>query len=48
MGILTGTHWIALYVKNNDITYFKRFGVEHILKEIVKFINNKNIKNTSI
>ena len=26
----TGTHWIALYVKNNDITYFDSFGVEHI------------------
>ena len=21
------THWIALYVKNNDITYFDSFGV---------------------
>ena len=34
-----GTHWIALYVKNNDITYFDSFGVEHIPKEIIKFIN---------
>ena len=40
----TGTHWIALYVKNNDITYFDSFGVEHIPKEIIKFIKNKNIK----
>ena len=39
-----GTHWIALYVKNNDITYFDSFGVEHIPKEITKFIKNKNIK----
>ena len=39
-----GTHWIALYVKNNDITYFDSFGVEHIPKEIIKFIKNKNIK----
>ena len=38
-----GTHWIALYVKNNDITYFDSFGVEHIPKEIKKFIDNKNI-----
>ena len=22
-----GTHWVALYVKNNDITYFDSFGV---------------------
>ena len=40
----TGTHWIALYVKNNDITYFDSFGVEHIPMEIIKFIENKNIK----
>ena len=37
-----GTHWIALYVKNNDITYFDSFGVEHIPKEIIKFIGHKN------
>ena len=34
-----GTHWIALYVQNNDVPYFDSFGVEHIPKE-----NNKNIK----
>ena len=39
----TGTHLIVLYVKNNDITYFDSFGVEHIPKEIKKFIGNKNI-----
>ena len=38
-----GTHWIALYVKNNDITYFDSFGVEHIPKEIKTFIKNKNV-----
>ena len=32
-----------MYVKNNDITYFDSFGVEHIPKEIKAFINNKNI-----
>ena len=37
------THWIALYVQNNSVTYFNSFGVEHIPKEIKKFINNKNI-----
>ena len=26
-----GTHWIALYVKNNEVIYFDSFGVEHIL-----------------
>ena len=39
-----GTHWIALYVKNNDITYFDSFEVEHIPKEVKAFIKNKNIK----
>ena len=39
-----GTHWVALYVKNDDITYFDSFGVEHIPKEILKFIGYKNIK----
>ena len=38
-----GTHWIALYVKNNDITYFNSFGVEHIPKEIIKIIGRKNV-----
>ena len=38
-----GSHWIALYVKNNDIAYFDSFGVEHIPKEIKKFIGKKNI-----
>ena len=37
-------HWIALYVQNNDVTYFDSFGVEHIPKEIRTFIGNKNIK----
>ena len=38
-----GTHWIALYVTIKTVTYFDSFGVEHILKEIKKVINNRNI-----
>ena len=34
-----GTHWVALYVNNNDVTYFDSSGVEHILKEMKKFID---------
>ena len=34
-----GTHWIALYALNNNVTYFDSFGVEHIPKEINKFID---------
>ena len=29
-----GTHQIALYVLNKNVTYFDSFGVEHIPKEI--------------
>ena len=39
----TGTHWIALYVYNKTVTYFDSFGIEHIPKEVKKFVNNKNI-----
>ena len=27
-----GTHWIALYVNDNNVTYFDSFSVEHIPK----------------
>ena len=38
-----GTHCVALYVNNKIVTYFDSFGVEHIPKEIVKFIVRKKI-----
>ena len=41
---VVGTHRIALYVRNNEITYLDSFGVEHIPKEIKRFIEHKNIK----
>ena len=44
MNIKTGTHWVALFCKKNEIIYFDSFGVEHIPEEIKKFIGNKNIK----
>ena len=37
-----GTHGIALYVKDNVIS-FDRFGIEHTPKEIRKSLGNKNI-----
>ena len=40
----TGTHWIASCVKNNEVIYFDSFRVEHIPKEIKRFIGHKNIK----
>ena len=38
------THWVALYLQNNNVTYFDSFGVEHIPKEIRTFMGNKNKK----
>ena len=37
----TGTHWIALFVKTNEVIYFDSFGIEHTPKEINKFIGNE-------
>ena len=39
-----GDHWVALYVHNKTIKlYFDSFGVEHIPREIMKFIARKKI-----
>ena len=38
-----GTHSVALYVNNKTIIYFDSFGVEHIPREIIKFIACKKI-----
>ena len=37
-------HWIAFYAFNKNVTFFDSFGVEHIPKEIMKFIGNKSLK----
>ena len=41
-----GTHWIALYVKNNEINFFDSFGVEHVPKDVIMHptIEHKSIK----
>ena len=39
-----GTHWVALWVNINNVTYFDSFGVAHIPKETKTFIKNKNVK----
>ena len=39
----TGTHWTALFVKTNEVIYFDSFGIEHIPKEINKFIRSKKL-----
>ena len=42
------THWVALYVHNNDVTYFDSFGVEHIPKGIKEFIDRSLSITTNI
>ena len=34
------THWVALYVHSNNVTYFDFFSVEHIPKEIKAFVDH--------
>ena len=41
----TGTHWVSLFVKTNEIIYFDSFGVEHIPKEINKFIDTTKLSS---
>ena len=43
-----GTHYIALYALNNDLTYFESFGIEHIPKEMKRFIGNTKNMQASI
>ena len=42
-----GTHWVALHVQINNVTYFDSSGVEHIPNEIKTFINSKIIKTNT-
>ena len=37
-----GTHWTALDVNNKTVTYFDSIGIEHIPKEVKKYIGNRN------
>ena len=39
------THWIALFVKKDQVIYFDSFGVEYVPKVIKKFTENKDIKS---
>ena len=38
-----GTHWIAFCELNNNVNYFDSFGVEHIPKEINRFIDKSMV-----
>ena len=38
-----GTYWTASYALNNNVTSFDSFGIEHIPKEIKKFIDKSTV-----
>ena len=40
---MNGTHWIALYLNDNNVTYLDSVWVELLPKEIRKTIGKKNI-----
>ena len=44
----TGTSWVSLFVKPKYTVSFDSFGIEHIPKEINKFINNYTTKSSAI
>ena len=44
----TGIHWVSLFVKTNEAIYFDSFGIEHIPKEINKFIRSKELDSADI
>ena len=45
----TGTHWIVVIVKSDEVIYFDSFGVEYIPKEIMERIKHSSkIIKTSI
>ena len=43
-----GTHWLSLFVKANKVIYLDSFDIEHIPKEINKFIKKpSSLKRTA-
>ena len=47
----TGTHWVVIFAKEDEVIYFDSFGVEYIPKEVMERIKhgslgNKNIKTS--
>ena len=39
-----GSHWIALYISNNDVIYLGSNALDYFSKSAKKFIGNKNIQ----
>ena len=44
----TGTHWVVIFVKEDEVIYFDKFGVEYIPKEIMEKIEHSSLGNKNI
>ena len=41
----TGTHWVVIFVKKDEVIYYDTFGVEYIPKEIIENIEHSSLGN---
>ena len=44
----TGTHWVVIFVKSNEVIYSDSFGVEYIPEEIMERIEHSSLGNKNI
>ena len=44
----TGTHWVVIFVKKDEVISFDSFGVEYITREIMKCIGINASKQVSL
>ena len=44
----TGTHWVVIFVKEDEVIYFDSFGVEYTPKEIMQKIEQSSLGNKNI
>ena len=44
----TGTHWVVIFVKEDEVIYFDSFGVEYIPKETMEIIEHSSLGNKNI
>ena len=40
----TGTHWVVIFVREDEVIYFDSFDVEYIPKEIMEKMKKKTLK----
>ena len=43
-----GTHWVVIFVKEDEVIYFDSFVVEYIPKEIMEKIEHSSLGNKTL